>query len=262
MNTWEGVPILGLDALGSASYGPEAALAILIPFGAAGLEREPWIIVAIVALLALLYVSYRQTIEAYPNGGGSFTVASENLGARAGVFAAAALLLDYVLNVAVGISAGVGALESALPALQSHRLAVCLGVLCLVTFFNLRGVRESGLAWLVPTYGFLVTLAVVLVIGLIRTWHAGGHPSPVVPPAPLQSAVLGLTLWQILRAFASGCTAMTGVEAVSNGVPIFAEPKTKRAQGTLTVIAGAPRLAPSRHRVPDSILSYRRDEPE
>jgi len=161
-----GIPILGLDALGSASYGPEAALTVLVPLGAIGLGYVREVIIAILILLAILHFSYRQTITAYPNGGGSYTVAKENLGQTAGLVAAASLLLDYLLNVAVAISAGVGALESAFPALQQNRLAVCLLVLALVTFVNLRGVRESGLAWSIPTYGFVVTFFCVMAFGV------------------------------------------------------------------------------------------------
>jgi amino acid transporter len=232
----QGVPILGLDALGSASYGPEAALAVLLPLGVVGIHCVREVLGAIICLLVILYFSYRQTIAAYPNGGGSFTVAKENLGERAGLLAAAALLLDYILNVAVGISAGVGALESAFPSLQSHTLTLCLGVLLIVTFVNLRGVRESGLALSLPTYTFVGSLAIVLAFGVFKAIQAGGHPKAVLPPAPLASSSAAISLWLIFRAFASGCTAMTGVEAVSNGVPIFAEPPVKNARRTLTLI--------------------------
>lgn len=232
----QGVPILGLDALGSSSYGPEAALAILISVGAAGLPYMEGIILAILGLLVILYLSYRQTLAAYPNGGGSYTVARENLGKLPALGAAAALLLDYILNVAVGISAGVGALESAFPALQPHRLAICLGVLALVTAVNLRGVRDSGVAWTLPTYLFVASLLTVLAIGLWKAIASGGHPHPVQAPPPLAAAAAPVTLWLLLRAFASGCTAMTGVEAVSNAVPIFAEPRVKNARRTLLVI--------------------------
>src|SRR5580704_5989243 len=141
-----GVPMLGLDALGSAAYGPEAALTLLIPLGAAGISHIGPISTLIIALLAVVYFSYRQTIAAYPHGGGSYTVAKENLGTFAGLLAAAALLLDYVLVVAVGVSAGVGALVSALPRLQPYTLPLCLLTLALITIVNLRGVRESGVA--------------------------------------------------------------------------------------------------------------------
>ena len=234
----QGVPILGLDALGSSSYGPEAALTILIPIGAAGLLYMREVVAAILVLLAILYFSYRQTIEAYPDGGGSYAVAKNNLGKTPGIWAASALLLDYILNVAVGISAGVGALESALPALQEHTLAICLVVLALVTIVNLRGVRDSGLAWTVPTYAFVGGMVVVLFSGIAKTVHSGGSPMAAEPPPALPAAIASVSAWLIVRAFASGCTAMTGVEAVSNGVPIFAEPKVKNARRTLALICG------------------------
>lgn len=233
-----GLPILGLDALGSVSYGPEAALAVLIPLGIVGLAYIREIIAAILVLLAILYFSYRQTIKAYPNGGGSYTVAKENLGQSVGLIAAGSLLLDYLLNVAVGISAGVGALESAFPSLQQHTLTACLVVLTIVTVVNLRGVRESGLAWSVPTYSFVATLLIVICIGAWKTLQSGGHPAAVVPAPPLSATMVPASLWLIMRAFASGCTAMTGVEAVSNAVPIFAEPKVTNARRTLGLICG------------------------
>jgi amino acid transporter len=233
-----GVPMLGLDALGSAAYGPEAALTLLIPLGAAGVSYIGPISTLIILLLMVVYFSYRQTIAAYPHGGGSYTVAKDNLGTTPGLFAAAALLLDYVLVVAVGISAGVGALVSALPVLQPHTLSLCLAILLFITLVNLRGVRESGLAFMAPTYLFIVTLLVVIAIGIFKTVLAGGHPVPVVAPPPLPTATTAASLWILMRAFASGCTAMTGVEAVSNGVTAFREPAVPHAQRTLTVIIG------------------------
>jgi amino acid transporter len=233
-----GVPMLGLDALGSAAYGPEAALTLLIPLGAAGVSYIGPISTLIILLLMVVYFSYRQTIAAYPHGGGSYTVAKDNLGTTPGLFAAAALLLDYVLVVAVGISAGVGALVSALPVLQPHTLSLCLAILLFITLVNLRGVRESGLAFMAPTYLFIVTLLAVIAIGIFNTVLAGGHPVPVVAPPPLPTATTAASLWILMRAFASGCTAMTGVEAVSNGVTAFREPAVPHAQRTLTVIIG------------------------
>ncbi len=231
-----GVPVLGLDALSSASYGPEAALAILIPAGVLGLAYLPAITAVILALLAMLYFSYRQTLSAYPNGGGSYIVASENLGRHAGICAAASLMLDYILNVAVGISAGIGALESAIPWLQPHTLAACLVTLALLTIINLRGVRDAGTAFGLPTYTFVVTLLLAIGVGVLRSLMSGGHPGPIVPPPVVMSSTKAVTFWLLIRSFASGCTAMTGVEAVSNGVPLFAEPRVKRAEWTLTII--------------------------
>ncbi|MFL5576032.1 MAG: APC family permease [Gemmatimonadaceae bacterium] len=238
-----GIPVLGLDALASASYGPEAALTILMAFGAAATGYIGPISAVVVAVLLVVFVSYRQTIAAYPNGGGAYTVASENLGPMPGLLAASALFLDYVLNVAVAISAGVGAVVSAAPALLPYTLPLCLATLALITVVNLRGVRESGLLFMLPTYAFLACLGATVLIGLTRTVLAGGHPAPVVappPPHPATRTAAGVVgVWLLLRAFASGCTAMTGVESVSNAVPLFKAPAVKTAQRTLTVIIAA-----------------------
>jgi amino acid transporter len=231
-----GIPMLGLDALGSAAYGPEAALALLIPLGAVGPFYIGPISTLIIALLLVVYLSYRQTIEAYPYGGGSYTVAKENLGTTAGLLAAAALMLDYVLVVAVGISAGVGALISAVPSLQPFTLPLCLSILVLITVVNLRGVRESGLAFVLPTYLFVGSLLAVLAIGTLKALLAGGRPEPVAELPPLPSATTAASVWLLMRSFASGCTAMTGVEAVSNGVSAFREPSVVHARRTLTAI--------------------------
>src|SRR5437773_1671921 len=147
-----GIAVFGLDALSSAAYGPEAALTLLIPLGAAGLRYIGPISALIICILLIVYFSYQQTIAAYPGGGGAYTVAKQNLGTRAALLAGAALALDYVLNVAVGISAGVGALVSAIPALLPHTLLICLVILVLLTLVNLRGIRESGIAFMLPTY--------------------------------------------------------------------------------------------------------------
>jgi amino acid transporter len=230
------IPMLGLDALASAAYGPEAALTVLLALGAAGTYYAGPITLLIVGLLVLVYLSYRQTIAAYPSGGGSYTVAKDNLGIRPGLLSAAALMIDYVLVVAVGISAGVGALVSAIPELQPHTLKLCLAVLGLIALVNLRGVRESGVAFAIPTYLFVVSLLGLLAVGAIRAVMANGHPNPVEsPPNPLPpTEVAGL--WLLAKAFASGCTAMTGVEAVSNGVAAFREPAVRHARRTLFVI--------------------------
>ncbi len=235
IGVFEGLPAMGLDGLGSAAYGPEAALTVLAPLGAAGLSAIGPITWVILALLAVLFLSYWQTITAYPTSGGSYTVAAENIGTNAGLLAAAALMVDYMLNVAVGISAGIGALTSAVPALHPWTLPLCLAVLAAVTVVNLRGTRESGLAFALPTYLFIASLGAVLATGV---WHAwDGHPVPVVaPPTPPAADAGNLTLWLVLRAFAAGCTAMTGVEAVSNGVGAFREPRARHAHRTLAAI--------------------------
>jgi amino acid transporter len=231
-----GIPIFGLDALSSAAYGPEAALTLLIPLGAAGVAHIVPISVSIIILLTIVYFSYRQTIEAYPSGGGSYTVARENLGAFPGLLAAAALMIDYILVVAVGISAGVGALVSAAPGLQPHTLSICLGILVIITIINLRGVREAGIVFMLPTYLFVGTLLIALAIGFVKMLISGGHPVPVIAPPKMAAAAAPLSVWLLLKAFSSGCTAMTGVEAVSNGVKAFREPTARSAQRTLTVI--------------------------
>src|SRR5215468_7285612 len=231
-----GIPIFGLDALSSAAYGPEAALTLLIPLGAAGIAYMVPISTSIIVLLAIVYFSYRQTIQAYPGGGGSYTVARQNLGASAGLLAAAALLIDYVLVVAVGISAGVGALVSAVPSLQPHTLPICLAILVLLTIVNLRGVREAGLIFMAPTYLFVGCLIVTIILGIVKTLAAGRHPVAAVPLPRLNIAHRNPSIWLLLQAFASGCTAMTGVEAVSNGVKAFREPVVATARKTLTII--------------------------
>jgi amino acid transporter len=232
-----GIPIFGLDALSSAAYGPEAALTLLIPLGLMGVHYIVPISAAIVTLLAIVYMSYRQTIEAYPHGGGSYTVASQNLGSGAGLLAAAALMIDYVLTAAVGISAGVGALVSAVPGLQPHTLALCLGILVLLTLVNMRGVHDTGIVFMIPTYLFTLTLLIVIGAGAWQVFASGGHPQPVSPMPAMPSATMALAgWWLLLKVFSSGCTAMAGVEAVSNGVMAFRDPTRKNAKITLTII--------------------------
>src|SRR5580700_9329186 len=232
----QGIPIFGLDALSSAAYGPEAALSLLIPLGLLGVRYIMPISAAIITLLVIVYFSYRQTIGAYPSGGGSYTVARFNLGPSAGLLAAAALLADYILTAAVGISAGVGALVSAVPSLLPHTVSLCVGILIVIAILNLRGVRDAGLVFAVPTYLFVGTLLITSVGGVLRVLLSGGHPNPAAPlpaPPPVTEAV---SYWLLLKVFASGCTALTGVEAVSNGVKAFRDPAVKNAQRTLTVI--------------------------
>jgi amino acid transporter len=236
LSAWTGVPVLGLDALASTGYGPEAALTILASAGLAGV-RYFWVIVLFVVVqLASLYFSYRQTAEAYPNGGGAYNVAKDNFGASTALWAGVALLLDYLLNVAVGISAGIGAVVSAVPSVQSYTLPLCLFVLFTLMVVNLRGIRQSGLFFAVPTFGFVGCMVVVMGLGLGRALLGGGHPHAVVAPPPLPHATAAIGTWFLLKAFANGCTAMTGIEAVSNGVPLFREPKVPNAHKTLTAI--------------------------
>ena len=236
IGAFEGVPAMGLDGLGSSAYGPEAALTILMALGAGSLAVIGWVMAPIVVLLAILFVSYWQTIRAYPSNGGAYIVAKENLGTGAGLLAAAALMVDYVLNVAVGISAGVAALVSAVPSLHPYMLALCLAILALVSVVNLRGTLDAGRVFAVPTYLFVASFAAIVAIGTWRSIASGGHPAAVVAPPPLAPAAGAATLWLLLRAFASGCTAMTGVEAVSNGMTAFREPSVRHGHRTLAAI--------------------------
>ena len=232
-----GIPIFGLDALSSAAYGPEAALTLLIPLGLAGVQYIVPVSVAIVVLLTIVFFSYRQTIEAYPKGGGSYTVATENLGKNAGLLAAAALMIDYVPGLpasACGISAGSCALISAVPSLQPHTLELCLAVLFVLTIINMRGVHDTGVVFMVPTYLFAGTLLIVILVGGFKALSS--HPHPVTPLPALPAAATTLSLWLMLKVFSSGCTAMTGVEAVSNGVMAFRDDTRKNAKITLTII--------------------------
>jgi len=233
----EGVPAMGLDALASVAYGPEAALMLLMPLGAAAPTVLGWLLLPIIILLGLLCLSYWQTIQAYRARGGAYVVARENLGVPAGLVAAAALLIDYILNVAVGISAGVGALVSVLPRLHPHMLGLCLVVLAALTLLNLRGTPESGRVLAVPAYAFLACFAGLFAFGLFRAIVAHGNPQPLRAPVPLAAAATsGAGVWLLLRAFASGCTAMTGVEAVSNSMSAFRDPKERHGHRTLGII--------------------------
>src|SRR5580698_9097145 len=232
----QGIPIFGLDGLSSAAYGPEAALTLLLPLGLLGVRYIVPISAAIITLLIIVYFSYRQTIPAYPAGGGSYTVARFNLGASSGLLAAAALLADYILTAAVGISSGVGALVSAVPALLPHTVALCVGILIVITIFNLRGVREAGSVFALPTYLFVGTILITIAAGIIHVIASGGHPAPAVALPPPPAITAAVSVWLLLKVFASGCTALTGVEAVSNGVKAFREPTVKNAQICLRVI--------------------------
>lgn len=232
ITTLEGFAAMGLDGLSSSAYGPEAALIILMAAGSSGLGEIRAVMLAVLLLLLMLFVSYWQTIEAYPSNAGSYTVARENLGANTGLLAATALMIDYVLNVAVGISAGVGAFTSAVPQLHAYTLPLCLGILALITIVNLRGTMEAGIVFSVPTYLFVASFGGLLLLGVAKALAAGGNPVPVVPPPPVLPAAGAVTLWLLLRSFASGCTAMTGVEAVSNGISAFRDPSTKYAHRT------------------------------
>jgi amino acid transporter len=224
-----GLAALSLDAMASVAYGPEAIVLVLAAAGAHGLGFTLPVTLAIAGLLAVLVASYRQVIAAFPDGGGSYAVAKTHLGARTSLVAAASLVLDYVLNVAVAVTAGVAALTSAFPALYGHRLWLCLAVLALITAVNLRGIVESAKAFIVPTVVFVGSIFVLILVGLFRsepvsTVTAAGHASVLADNASTVGALL------LLKAFASGCSALTGVEAIANAVPSFKMPRAKRAQ--------------------------------
>jgi amino acid transporter len=226
----EGLSALSLDALTSVAYGPEAIIVVLAVAGGGALRLVLPITVAIVVLLAILVFSYRQVIDAYPGGGGAYAVSRANLGARASLVAGASLIVDYTLTVAVSIAAGVGALTSAFPGLTSATVPLCLGFLALITLMNLRGLGEAARAFLLPTLLFIFGLLAIIVVGLI-------HPLAQNVPQPGHSLLSthGLqfvSLLLILKAFSSGCSALTGVEAIANGVPLFKEPRAVRAKRT------------------------------
>ncbi|WP_306326373.1 APC family permease [Streptomyces venezuelae] len=223
-----GLAALSLDAMASVAYGPEAIVLVLAGAGGYGLGFTLPVVLAIAGLLAVLVASYRQVIAAFPDGGGSYAVAKAHLGRRTSLLAAGSLVLDYVLNVAVAVTAGVAALTSAFPGLYGHRLLICLGVLVLVTGINLRGIVDSARAFIVPTAVFVGAILVMILVGLFRdapvsTEASAGHPSVLADNATTVGALL------LLKAFASGCSALTGVEAIANAVPSFRAPAVRRA---------------------------------
>jgi amino acid transporter len=232
-----GLAVLSSDALSSVAYASEEILRILILAGASALWLATPIGAVIAGLLVLVAFSYRQTIHAYPGGGGAYIVAAENIGPNAGLVAGAALLIDYVLTVAVSVVAGVAAITSAFPAWYGHRVALALAFLVLITLGNLRGVRESGRIFAVPTYFFLATMLALLATGVARLVTGTAELVTEASAAALPSATVPLTTFLVLRAFANGCTAMTGVEAISNGVPAFKPPEERNAAATLTIMA-------------------------
>jgi amino acid transporter len=230
-----GLAVLSSDALSSVAYATDFILATLVVAGAGAFVYAIPISLVIATLLAIVAFSYRQTIHAYPTGGGAYIVAKENIGDNAGLIAAASLLVDYTLTVAVSISAGVLAITSAFPGLDEHRVAMCLIFLALLTVGNLRGIKESGQIFSVPTYFFVASIALLLGAGLYR--YLTGGIMPVHATLPFNAGQHPLTTFLLLTAFANGCTAMTGVEAVSNGVPAFQPPEAKNASATLVLMA-------------------------
>jgi len=230
-----GLAVLSSDALSSVAYATEEILRVLVVGGLAALSHGTPIALLIAALLAIVAFSYRQTIHAYPNGGGAYIVSKDNLGINAALVAAAALLIDYTLTVAVSIAAGVAALTSAFPSLHVNRVELSLGFLVVLAIGNLRGIRESGRIFSVPTYFFIVMILLLEAVGIWRYVSGSIHPIDTVNPLPLGNTMIGTFV--LLTAFSNGCTAMTGVEAVSNGVPAFRPPEAKNAAQTLIAMA-------------------------
>jgi amino acid transporter len=242
------LPIFASDPLSSVAYATQEILLILTLAGTAFLFMAPWLAALVVLLLTVVVLSYRQVVHAYPSGGGDYEVAMKNHGQFAGLTVASALLTDYVLTVAVSVSSGTDNIISAFPSLDVHRLAIAVGLVVLLVAANLRGVRESGKTFAVPTYLFIGGIVVMIVTGLIRDFLTD---NPVIAesanygiePEPGYSSVTGLALvFFVLRAFASGCTALTGVEAIANGVPAFRPPKSRNAATTLALMGGTAAL--------------------
>jgi amino acid transporter len=229
--------VFSSDALSSVAYATEEILLVLVVAGSAALGLSLPIALVIAGLLAIVATSYYQTIHGYPSGGGAYIVAYDNLGVWPGLTAAAALLIDYVLTVAVSITAGIAAITSAFPALFPFRVELCLLAIAFITWANLRGVRESGTLFAIPTYGFVLIFLVLIVTGLVRliTGTLSLVPAQTIPV--VGRGAQALTLFLILRAFASGCTALTGIEAISNGIPAFQKPEADNAGKTLIAMA-------------------------
>jgi amino acid transporter len=226
--------VLSSDALSSVAYATDAMLAVLVPAGLLAVGATRPLAFLIAALLVIVTFSYRQTIHAYPTGGGAYLVAKDNLGIVPGLVAATALLIDYVLTVSVSVAAGVAAVVSAAPGVSGYRVALAVIFIALIAWGNLRGVRESGRMFAVPTYVFIVSVGVLLVVAAGRA--ATGH-FPVAAAPPQTGLVAGVGLFVLLHAFANGCTAMTGVEAISNGIPAFEPPEPDNAAKTLLIMA-------------------------
>lgn len=231
--------IFSSDALSSSAYATEEILIILALAGSGALHHSLWIAGLITLLLAIVTVSYRQTIKAYPSGGGAYIVAHENLGRGAGLVAGAALLVDYVLTVSVSVAAGVAAVTSAAPDLHDVRVPIGVAMIALITLGNLRGIREAGTLFAIPTYFFIFSMSTVIVVGLVKV-IIGDAPGTLLHEAPPReeiAATQGLTIFLLMRAFSSGSAALTGIEAISNGVPAFKPPEVKNARATMVWMA-------------------------
>jgi len=250
LNKKTALAVFSSDALSSVAYSTEAILLVLVAAGSVAIVYLPPIALALTVLLAILGLSYKQTIHAYPSGGGAYIVAKDNLGTQAGLVAAGSLLVDYILTVAVSVSAGVAAITSAaqgtrFASLQSHRVLICIFFVAFIAVVNLRGVRESGAFFAGPTYLFILSMLALIVVGFVRYYSnhevmpppAQLYYDPSVDSAAHHLLTKGALLWLLLRAFAAGCTALTGVEAISNGIPAFKTPESNNAAATLIWMA-------------------------
>jgi amino acid transporter len=235
---WMALPVFCSDPLSSVAYATEQILLVLAAGGAAYLVYAKWVALGVVLLLAIVVLSYRQTCYAYPNGGGAFAVSYANLGESAALIAASALLVDYVMTVVVSVVAGVIAVTSASPGLHEHAVTLSVGMTALIALANLRGVKESGRVFAIPTYAFIASVGLLFATAVWRATHGGIPDASTAGQHLEQTAHVGgiFTLLLVLRAFASGCTALTGVEAVSNGVPAFRKPKSANAAATLMIM--------------------------
>lgn len=231
-----GLAVFSSDALSSVAYGPQELMMILMLAGAASLHLALPLVIGIVALLAILTFSYEQTIHAYPGGGGAYIVARDNLGELPAQTAGAALLTDYILTVSVSISSGVAQLISAYPSLFPYRVEIAVAMIAIIMVVNLRGVKESGIAFAIPTYFFLIMIFMTVILGLVK-YATGNLGMVIAPPIADVGLTQPLTLFLILRAFANGTTSVTGVEAISNGITAFKEPRSKNAGTTLLMMA-------------------------
>lgn len=262
-NVFWGLPILSSDAISSVAYAGEEILWVLVPvIGALAYKQMFYIALSIVALLLILVFSYRQTIDSYPNGGGSYIVAKDNLGDNWGLTAGASLLIDYILTVAVSVCAGTAAITSAIPSLLPYSVIISVAIVIFMTIGNLRGMKESSRIFGAPTYFFIISMIIMIVYGLFKVYVLGITPNSAAT-AQLPKATGSITILLLLRAFSSGCTALTGVEAVSNGIPNFREPSQKNAKRTLLLLAatvlfifgGTSLLATAYHAVPQKEIT-------
>ncbi len=232
---WLALSVFSSDAISSTAYATEEILLVLMVAGAASLKWAFPLSIAVTGLLAIVAISYQQTVHAYPSGGGSYIVSTANLGRKSGMLAASSLMIDYVMTVAVSVAAGVAAIDSAFPSLHGYRVIISVAIVVVMTLANLRGLKDSGRIFSLPTYSFIILCGGLVLVGMFR-WLTGSlHP---VVSAPQVAAQGGLTLYLVLRAFSGGCSAMTGTEAISNGVPAFKPPEARNAGLTLGIMAG------------------------